>query len=279
MVTLSFTIFSGQKNYNRAHMLFQVLCGFEPIFYTTHPNEEPFILVLLMIYYFNSQQRFQLENKMLEKYNEQQREYFEQLLEKEQKTKQFRHDVIAELVEIKNLNDSKEYNKLDEFLEDMLNEISGISNSDYDVGNEIINTILNYYLSPIKTACKITVKGYIPDELSIMRRDLCIIVSNLIKNAVEAVETVESSHRYITVVIKSGKIFLDIKINNSCNRADGIFVDGKITTSKKDKNNHGFGMKNIENVVKKYDGDYTYGKENNDFWAEVRVKNNRSSKK
>ena len=41
MVTLSFTIFSGQKNYNRAHMLFQVLCGLEPIFYTTHPNEEP----------------------------------------------------------------------------------------------------------------------------------------------------------------------------------------------------------------------------------------------
>ena len=23
-------------------MLFQVLCGFEPIFYTTHPNEEPY---------------------------------------------------------------------------------------------------------------------------------------------------------------------------------------------------------------------------------------------
>ena len=25
-------------------MLFQVLCGFEPIFYTTHPNEESNIL-------------------------------------------------------------------------------------------------------------------------------------------------------------------------------------------------------------------------------------------
>lgn len=47
MVTLSFTIFSGQKNYNRAHMLFQVLCGFEPIFYTTHPNEESTLLVLI----------------------------------------------------------------------------------------------------------------------------------------------------------------------------------------------------------------------------------------
>lgn len=33
-----------------------------------------------------------------------------------------------------------------------------LGNSDYDVGNEIINTILNYYLSPIKSACKITVR-------------------------------------------------------------------------------------------------------------------------
>ena len=50
MVTLSFTIFSGQKNYNRAHMLFQVLCGLEPIFYTTHPNEEPKIYSILDLY-------------------------------------------------------------------------------------------------------------------------------------------------------------------------------------------------------------------------------------
>lgn len=26
-------------------MLFQVLCGFEPIFYTTHPNEEPKVFI------------------------------------------------------------------------------------------------------------------------------------------------------------------------------------------------------------------------------------------
>lgn len=52
MVTLSFTIFSGQKNYNRAHMLFQVLCGFEPIFYTTHPNEESLNAVFMWLLAF-----------------------------------------------------------------------------------------------------------------------------------------------------------------------------------------------------------------------------------
>ena len=48
-MTLSFTIFFGQKNLNRAHMLFQVLCGFEPIFYTTHPNEEPDFITICFI--------------------------------------------------------------------------------------------------------------------------------------------------------------------------------------------------------------------------------------
>ncbi|MDY6361561.1 MAG: hypothetical protein SPL23_10360, partial [Lachnospiraceae bacterium] len=33
--------FSSQKNHTEVHMLFQVLSGFKPIFYTTHPNEEP----------------------------------------------------------------------------------------------------------------------------------------------------------------------------------------------------------------------------------------------
>ena len=31
-------------------MLFQVLCGFEPIFYTTHPNEEPFFITVSAIF-------------------------------------------------------------------------------------------------------------------------------------------------------------------------------------------------------------------------------------
>ena len=30
-------------------MLFQVLCGFEPIFYTTHPNEESLLLKMMLL--------------------------------------------------------------------------------------------------------------------------------------------------------------------------------------------------------------------------------------
>ena len=61
-MTLSFTIFFGQKNLNRAHMLFQVLCGFEPVFYTTQPNEEPNLITTNLAFR-------ELENEAVETIN------------------------------------------------------------------------------------------------------------------------------------------------------------------------------------------------------------------
>lgn len=235
------------------------------------------VLILLMIYYFNVQNKYQIENSILEDFNEQQREYFEQLLEKEQRTRQFRHDIIAELIQIKNYEDRKEYEKLGSYLDEMLSDISSISKYDYDVGNEIVNTILNYYLLPIKDKCKIEVKGYISDSLDIARRDLCILVSNLVKNAVEAVEQVPDKEKYIFFEIKSGNIFLQINMRNTCAEHTGITKAGKIYTTKGDKKNHGLGIKNIENTLRRYNGHAEYKIEDNCFVSEIRVKSNRSS--
>lgn len=235
------------------------------------------ILILLMIYYFNEQNKYQLENAVLETFNEQQRDYFEQLLKKEQGTRQFRHDIIAELMQIKNFCAKEEYAELEAYVEEMLRDISAISKYDYDVGNEIINIILNYYLLPIKDKCKIEVRGYISDSLDISGRDLCILVSNLIKNAVEAVVQVTDAEKYIFFEIKCGKLYLQMNMKNTCLEENGNIEDGKILTTKKDKENHGFGLKNIENTVRKYEGEATYRKENGYFVSEIRIKNNRSS--
>lgn len=235
------------------------------------------VLILLMIYYFNVQNKYQIENSIWERFNEQQREYFEQLLEKEQRTRQFRHDIIAELIQIKNYEDRKEYEKLGSYLDEMLSDISSISKYDYDVGNEIVNTILNYYLLPIKDKCKIEVKGYISDSLDIARRDLCILVSNLVKNAVEAVEQVSDKEKYIFFEIKSGNIFLQINMRNTCAEHTGITKAGEIYTTKVDKINHGLGIKNIENTLRRYEGYAEYKIEDNCFVSEIMVKSNRSS--
>ena len=38
--------FFAKKNHTEVHMLFQVLSGFKPIFYATHPNEEPYYFTI-----------------------------------------------------------------------------------------------------------------------------------------------------------------------------------------------------------------------------------------
>ena len=98
---------------------------------------------------------------------------------------------------------------------------------------------------------------------------MCILVSNLVKNAVEAVEQVPDKEKYIFFEIKSGNIFLQINMRNTCTEHTGITKAGKIYTTKGDKKNHGLGIKNIENAE--------YKKEDNCFVSQIRVKSNRSS--
>ena len=232
-----------------------------------------FVSFLLMIYYFNVQQKYQLKNEILEKYNEQQKKYFELLLEKEQKTRQFRHDIIAELIQIKNFSLKKDYNGLEKYITETLKEISFISKYDYDVGNDTVNAILNYYLLPVKNRCEIEVNGYLPDSTTISDRDLCIVISKLIVNAIEAVDKIYSSERNINVTLKKGKIFTYIIIKNTFVNSEDKVIQNKISTTKSDKRNHGFGLKNVKNIVEKYNGELVLKVEKNQFIAEIRIKN------
>lgn len=225
------------------------------------------ILLFALVYYFNGTMNYSMQAEILEKQNEQQREYFAQLLKKEQDTRQFRHDLIAELLEMKSYAESGEYGKLNDYLTEMLGEISGISERQYDVGNDIVNTMINYYFLPIRETCKITVKGYMLEEQTVSQRDLCIIVSNLVKNAVEAVEKQES-FREIHFEVQQGEKTLNIRVENT--------VEGKLevkngipVTTKVDKKNHGLGLMNVKTAVEKYKGSYICTAENQRYVVDI----------
>lgn len=202
-----------------------------------------------LLYIFNERTKVEFEKRLAVQFNNQQKEYFERLLEKENDTRQYRHDMIAQLVQVKYFIDEGEYKEADSFLTGMLKSITSISEYNYDVGNEIVNTMLNYYLPPVKKeGCEIELKGYLPEDLKMESRDLCILVSNVLKNAIEAVMQLKKEERKIRITLDSGKISWKINVVNSTNNTDYM------VTTKKDKENHGFGLKNIRSVVEKYKG-------------------------
>ncbi|CCZ92129.1 putative uncharacterized protein [Coprococcus eutactus CAG:665] len=142
----------------------------------------------------------------------------------------------------------------------------------YYVGNEIVNTMLNYYLYPVREFCDIRVTGYVTDKLSIGDRDLCILVSNLLKNAVEAVDRQESGDKSIVFDIHQGKMNTYISVCNSFSDDKLSWSDGRLETTKDDKHNHGYGIKNVENIVNRYDGDISYKIEGSKFIADIMIK-------
>ena len=214
-----------------------------------------------------------LESEAQERYNEHQKEYFEMLLSKEEETRSFRHDISVELFEVKRLVQDGEIVKACDFLEEMNNEIKEIKEKNFTIGNEMVDIILNHYLLPVRDKCDVKVDGVIGNDIDITRRDLCIIISNVINNAVTEVKKI-NDRGYIIVKGSRGNENILIQVKNTMDKTKILSWDesGIPTTTKIDKKNHGYGLKNVKKVVERNHGLLRINSEGGFFIAEILLK-------
>ena len=164
-----------------------------------------------------------------------------------------------------------EYDKLHLYLKEMLGSISEISKRQYDVGNDIVNTIINYYFLPIRDNSRILVKGYMQEEQAVSQRDLCILVSNLVKNAVEATAKIQEISREIIFEVQQGEKFLNIHLEISM-EGQIKMKNGLPVTTKEDKKNHGLGLINVMDIIKNNDGSYRCTIEHHRYIVDIFLK-------
>lgn len=101
------------------------------------------------------------------------------------------------------------------------------------------------------------IHGEYPKDCKIDPVDLCTILTNLLDNAVEAcMKQPEGEPREIQVTIRRLHQFIIIKIANSSIASPDI-RNGKLHTSKKDGNLHGWGMRSVLSAVEKIRGRYS----------------------
>ncbi len=129
--------------------------------------------------------------------------------------------------------------------------------------NSIVNAIL---MTKIKMAeeknIEIECKCNVPEDIKMELIDLCSLFANLMDNAIEACEKIQDkSKRWISVRVNINSGYLIIKVKNSYS-IPVVEEKGKILTSKRDRENHGYGIRLIDEITKKYYGNMDIRTEN-----------------
>ena len=157
--------------------------------------------------------------------------------------------------------------KLDSELLGELENVINIYDSTIKTGNEALDLILSEKsLICQKKDIKLTCLADCSKLYFINKTDLYSLFGNLIDNAMEAVYKIQDvDKRHINLVVKNVNSFVSISIDNYYEGNIVLLDNGLPKTTKEDKDYHGYGMKSIQLIVNKYDGDLNISLDNNVF--------------
>lgn len=182
-------------------------------------------------------------------------------------TRAFRHDIKNHLLTISDLIKSNKCKQAEEYIYTIAGEKLENQNTFSDTGNIAIDSVINFKLNEALNK-DITIEADIdvPDNLLLEPSDITAVVGNLIDNAITATQNLAKEDRriFVNIYYDKGRMFINIE-----NTFDGKLIkkNGKLETRKFDKEYHGYGLKNIQKIMEKYNGYIEYDNNNRLFKA------------
>lgn len=202
---------------------------------------------------------------------ETQKRYYETMLEKEEDTRRFRHDFINHLTCLRGFAEKEDYEAVFTYICQMQGKMQVIQEKHqncYTVGNEVIDVILNGLLPQLKNA-EVSVKGNCTQQIMIDHIELCTIIANLIKNAIEELNHLENGSKYLKIKVEQGTQYMKFKIVNPTRMKEMDIRTQMPRTTKKDKKNHGIGLRNVKETVEKNHGKFFWECKEGEFRVEI----------
>lgn len=180
----------------------------------------------------------------------------------------WKHDYHNHIQVMKAYLELERYKDMDIYLDELAMDLTDIDTI-VKTGNIMVDSILNSKLSlAISGDIHINAKAIVPTYLQVSDIDLCVIIGNLMDNAMEATLKIKDpKHRFIRVYIREMKGQLYISITNSVGGEVKKINLEYITT--KLGINHGFGLKRIDKIVNKYNGFVNRQNEEGVFATEI----------
>jgi len=211
--------------------------------------------------------RLEYQVEAIERQLEMQRQQYAKITEHNDAIKAQRHDLRHHIAAIKGYCSSNNNEGLHLYLEKLLKDIPSDDGIIF-CENFAVNAVASHYFSLArKFEINISEKLAIPAENGIVQdSDLCIIIGNLLENAIEACKKVTPGERFIRINSKMNYETLVIAMDNSfsekLNTLGGIFLSTK-------REGEGMGLSSVIAISKKYGGEALFEAKDNVFLSSV----------
>lgn len=178
----------------------------------------------------------------------------------------WRHDWHNHIQALSAQLDGGEYEKARSYLNEINQSILNIDTV-LKTGNTMADAILNSKISLMKSRqIEVEAQAQVPASLSVPNVDLCIIIGNLLDNAMEACSKLEPENRFVHIYIHVKGAMLYMSFTNSAGKKQrkvgNLFLSSK-------GSGHGFGLTRVDSLVAKNGGYLTRASEDGGYTTEV----------
>lgn len=224
-----------------------------------------YISTFLAFYLFA---RTQHQNQII-RYQEQaeqqmrfQLQHMDETILSQNKLRAMRHDMNSHLIALKSFFDARDFKGGSRYIENLDTQFQQAALS-VTTGNNALDSVLSAKRSLAESkGIAFHTKIKIQENLPIAPEDCSIIFGNALDNALEACERLPAdAGKSINLFLQQDATTIFCKITNTAPpNTEKTFL-----TSKADKVNHGFGMKNIKEALEKYPSLYNFKQQENQF--------------
>ncbi|MEY8355409.1 GHKL domain-containing protein [Lachnospiraceae bacterium 54-53] len=203
--------------------------------------------------YVKLNEKSMIENEyyLLKKMNRHDKQHFEESKRHIERIARINHDIKNHLTYIAFNIENKNYDKAKSYIVELI-ENADLNSNSVKLTDNSLNFIINNKLNQARKK-DIKVFAQIEDlkKPYIEEFDLCILLCNILDNAIEAVEKQKKKQIHIEIFNHAGyqTYFIKNTIETSI-----LGKNSSLNTTKSKKRDHGYGFRQINDIINKYQG-------------------------
>lgn len=196
------------------------------------------------------------------------RKYCDEVESMYTKMRGWRHDYHNHIQALQASMALENYDEVNAYLRQLNDDLTNVDTT-VKTGRVMVDAILNGKMN-IAAQNKIAVnaKAKIPQGVPVTDVDLCVIIGNLLDNAVEENKKLPEEDRFLRIYLGQKNTQFYLAFTNAAGKKrekqGALFRSSKGT-------DHGFGLARVESIVKKYGGLFSADSEDGGFTAEILI--------